>query len=205
MKHADDNPTLQQLIEELQSPDVLARYAAALDLGELGDTRAVEPLIAALDDAEGYVAGAAAMALGQIGDPRAVAPLVATLESGSVTGTFMTGGVVARALGNLGEAGFQALLTIMHDYAYHEFIGEPVAFRLGKLGDPRAIPALVEALRSYVYEIHAAAGRALASFGRDALPVLVEILHAGSAVWNASLQPVAEVLSRLGELAVEPL
>ncbi|MGZ6392534.1 MAG: HEAT repeat domain-containing protein, partial [Ktedonobacterales bacterium] len=132
MKHADDNPTLQQLIDELQSPDVLARYAAALDLGKLGDTLAVEPLIAALDDAEGYVAGAAAVALGQMGDPRAVAPLVATLEgggwdfrlaypeldeSGAVTSTFMTGGVVAEALGKLGEPGFQALLIILHEYA----------------------------------------------------------------------------------------
>ncbi len=220
MKHADDNPRLQQLIEELQSPDVLARYAAAIDLGEMGDSRAVEPLITALDDAEGYVAGAAAMALGQIGDSRAVAPLVAALEggggesrlaypelgvSGAITGTFSPGGVVTKALGKLGESGFQALLTILHDYADDEYIGGPVAYRLGELGDPRAIPGLIAALHSDVDEVRAAGAEALASFGEDGLSVLLDILHAGLAQWDSSFEPLVVALRKIGEPAVEPL
>lgn len=218
MKHSDDNKTLQQLIEEVQSPDVLTRYAAALDLGELGDTRAVEPLIAALSDAEGYVAGAAAMALGQIGDPQAVAPLVAKLEggddrlaypardeSGAITGTFINGGIVARALGKLGEPGFQALLTILHDYGGNEYVGGPAAYRLGELGDRRAIPALIAAFHSDVYEVRAAGADALASFGEDALSVLLDILRMGLAEWNSSLEPLVDALRRIGEPAVEPL
>ncbi|MGZ3584285.1 MAG: HEAT repeat domain-containing protein, partial [Ktedonobacterales bacterium] len=160
------------------------------------------------------------MALGQIGDPRAVAPLVATLdggggnfrltyaeldESGAVTGTFMTGGVVAKALGKLGEPGLQVLLTMLHDHADDEYVGQPVAYRLGELGDRRAIPALIAALRSDVYEVHASGAQALASFGNDALVVLLDILHAGSSTWGGSLQPLVYAFLRIGESAIEPL
>lgn len=218
MKHADDNQTLQQLIEELQSPDVLARYAAALDLGELGDPRAVEPLIAALSDAEGYVAGAAAMALGQIGDSRAVVPLVATLEggddrlaypqldeSGAVIGTFITGGVVARALGKLGEPGFRALLTILHDYADNEYVGQPVAYRLGKLGDRRAIPALIQAFRSDVDEVSMAGARAIARLGEPGLAALLDMLRSGLEAWEGNLYPICEALICIHAPAIVPL
>jgi hypothetical protein len=49
-------------------------------LGEIADTRAVEPLIAALEDDEEYVRQHAAEALGKIGDSRAVEPLIAVLD-----------------------------------------------------------------------------------------------------------------------------
>jgi len=44
-------------------------------LGELGDTRAVEPLINALNDENSWVRQSAASALGNIGDTRAEEPL----------------------------------------------------------------------------------------------------------------------------------
>ena len=57
-----------------------AREAAAEALGEIGDSRVVEPLVAALGDTDDDVREAAAEALGKIGDPRAVDPLTAALN-----------------------------------------------------------------------------------------------------------------------------
>jgi hypothetical protein len=64
-----------QLIERLHDPDVERRLPAAKFLGQLGDSRAVEPLIQALQDPTPAVRAAAAQALGALGDPRAVLAL----------------------------------------------------------------------------------------------------------------------------------
>jgi HEAT repeat protein len=49
-------------------------------LGEIKDTRAVEPLIAALKDNNSTVRWSAAEALGKIKDVRAIAPLIDAQE-----------------------------------------------------------------------------------------------------------------------------
>lgn len=56
--------------------DLIVRGRAALMLGKLGDTRAVEPLIRALDAPGFQTPLHAAEALGRIGDNRAVVPLM---------------------------------------------------------------------------------------------------------------------------------
>ena len=56
------------------------RVQAALVLGKLGDTRAVQPLIKALGDQNKTVRGIAAQALGQLGDASATDPLRALLK-----------------------------------------------------------------------------------------------------------------------------
>ncbi len=67
------------LVEALCSAAVWIRSNAAETLGDLGDTRAVEPLIAALKSAldcrDWQVADSAARALGRLGDTRAVETL----------------------------------------------------------------------------------------------------------------------------------
>jgi HEAT repeat protein len=63
------------LLVRNQHEDLIVRGRAALMLGKLGDTRAVEPLIEALD-APGYQTPIfAAESLGKLGDPRAIEPL----------------------------------------------------------------------------------------------------------------------------------
>lgn len=57
------------------------RRGAAQALGELGDTRAVDPLIAALYDEDEHVRSSVAVALGQLKDVRAVDPLIAATEN----------------------------------------------------------------------------------------------------------------------------
>lgn len=69
------------LVVTNQNEDTIARGRAALMLGMLGDTRAVEPLIRALD-APGYQTPLyAAEALGKLGDARAIPALRRLLES----------------------------------------------------------------------------------------------------------------------------
>ena len=49
-------------------------------LGEIGDSRAIEPLIQALKDKDKYIREWAADALGEIGNERAVEPLIEALK-----------------------------------------------------------------------------------------------------------------------------
>lgn len=61
-----------QNIQNLKSENSAARIEAAMTLGELNDTHAVEPLIQSLDDDNSSVRAEAAKALGWIKDNRAV-------------------------------------------------------------------------------------------------------------------------------------
>jgi HEAT repeat protein len=61
--------------------DLIVRGRAALMLGKLGDTRAVDPLIQALDAPGFQTPLYAAEALGKLGDLRAIPALLPLLES----------------------------------------------------------------------------------------------------------------------------
>ena len=93
----DDFDIILQALNDEEEP---TRANAAWALGELGDSRAVEPLLAALkeDDIE-WVRYMAARALGKLGDSRAFEPLIEALngESGRVSEG------AAEALGELGD------------------------------------------------------------------------------------------------------
>jgi hypothetical protein len=59
--------TFEEIQPQLQAADADLRAQAAYELGQIGDTRAIEPLIQALqNDAAGSVRAAAATALGQL-------------------------------------------------------------------------------------------------------------------------------------------
>jgi len=76
-KKADE---VDMLIQGLKDKNEGVRRMAAVALGEIKDTRAVEPLIAALKDNNRSVRWSAAEALGKIKDERAVGPLIDALE-----------------------------------------------------------------------------------------------------------------------------
>lgn len=76
-----DMASIDSFITILQHhPDLWARYDAASALGNLEDTRAIEPLLAALSDPASQVRRTVAGALGDLGDLRAVAPLIRQLR-----------------------------------------------------------------------------------------------------------------------------
>ena len=78
--------------------DLIVRGRAALMLGKLGDTRAVDPLIRALDAPGFQTPINAAQALGMLGDQRAIPPLLAF----AIAGKDKTRDVALEALQRLG-------------------------------------------------------------------------------------------------------
>ncbi len=78
-----DERAVNYLIESLiEDPDEEVRLKAALALGEIGDSAAVDSLILALQDNDSTVRTASANALGMIGDKTAVPHLIQTLKDG---------------------------------------------------------------------------------------------------------------------------
>lgn len=78
-----DNLSPESLIETLKSKDWRIRQEAAVNLGGIGDPKAVKPLIATLKDDDWRVQLAAVKALGQIGDTKASEPLEGLLKNSS--------------------------------------------------------------------------------------------------------------------------
>jgi len=81
------------------------RQKVATILGEIGDTRAIDPLREALKDPDIRVQCAAAGALGKIGDSGCIDSLILMLdhESASVQESASVRGAAATALGNIGN------------------------------------------------------------------------------------------------------
>ena len=100
------------LIEALgYQDDHNVRFAAALALGRVGDSRAVNPLISALED-QPRVREAAAKALGEIGDPSAVRNLIAALEDAD----WEISSTIAKALGKIGDPrATKPLINLLRD------------------------------------------------------------------------------------------
>jgi HEAT repeat protein len=82
-----------------------------------------------------------------------------------------TAGVAIRALGKwqVAEAGARIALFLHHPRERWRVFA---ANALRDIGDPRAIPPLIEALSDPVFTVRQAAARALVSFGADAEPAL---------------------------------
>jgi HEAT repeat protein len=117
------------------------RHNAASALGQIGDSRAVEPLIAVLSDADAGVRHNAASALGQIGDPRAVEPLIGVLSDSVVYVRCCT----VESLGQIGDPdAVQPLIAVLSDPEAH--VRRRAAYALGQIGDPDAVQPLITLL-----------------------------------------------------------
>ena len=90
---------IDELINALSFPDDHnVRFEAASALGEVGDSRCIEPLIEALDDSE-RVKEVAIRSLGKIGDQQAIPPLVEALQDQN----WEIRSMAARSLGTIGD------------------------------------------------------------------------------------------------------
>ncbi len=131
---------------------------AAERLGELGDSRAVEPLIVALNYRKNDTHRYAAEALGKLGDRRAVGPLIATLKNADT----VLAEKAAEALGKLGDpravdpliAFVDKLISTAdfvnpprgpegEEYERHPIEDAPLN-ALERIGEPKARQAVVE-------------------------------------------------------------
>lgn len=131
-------PDIEGAIGLLSSDDVQIRQFVAYLLGQVGDERALEALIDTLYDDHVGVRGAAANALGQICDPRAIPHLLPLVGDDNrqlaVWGAF--------ALTRLGEDYFHVMVNALRSDDVN--VRRSGILALEQLGDPRAIPHLLE-------------------------------------------------------------
>ena len=186
----------RQLVR-LRDISSFARAAAAGELGEFRDKRAVLPLIKALEDEYSHVRKASTVALGTIGDTRAANPLRVALKDQDPE-------VRASAAGALGKLDdprvVDPLATALKDLSTDVRVA--AARALGRVGTKNAVEPLLGAAGDGAEPVRHAARQALADIGR----------HAGLALTKAlghkdpQVRTVAqEALARTGRPAVRPL
>ena len=127
-------------IKALKGDDPESRAQAAVALGKLGNSAAVEPLIAVLQDQSSAVRGAAANSLGKFSDTHAVEPLIALLQDPDAK----VRALAARALGRLGDSRALAPLQKLAQDA-DETVRDKAREAVNKLGPSNA--ALDDLLR----------------------------------------------------------
>lgn len=146
---------VEPMINRLSSVVEFERMNAVKILGQIGDTRALEPLIEALKDKDWNVQEKTAEALGKIGDERAVEPLIYTLKDKSL--------IVRRAstvaLVKIGEPAVGPLIKALDDENW--YVRYYAAEVLGKIGDKRAVEPLKKALKDEIRNVRSKAAEAL--------------------------------------------
>ena len=160
--------TVDELIQQLNQSDVIARLHAVKALGETKDARAVEPLIAVLkDDKCGLQA---ANALAKIGQP-SVAPLCAALKDDSSIARRNA----AVALGKIKDSSaVKPLIAALNDE--NPIVRRNAANALGQIHDNRAVEPLTAALKDNSPIVRSNAALALKGMGKSDA-VVVDILH----------------------------
>ncbi len=157
---------------KLQDPDKNVRIQAALDIGSLGDSQALQALTAQLVlETDFFVRENITWAIVRMGQV-AVMPMLELLEHTDPTARFQA----AHALSKLGDTrAVNALVLALQDE--HLEVVQKAAFALGQLKDDTAIPALVALLGDKHPELQTTVQRALEGFGIAALPILEQVLH----------------------------
>jgi len=156
------------LLSALKDEQESLRQATIWALGQIGDTRATNPLIEALKDKQWKVREIAAEALGEIGDARSIEPLAVALKD-QIKDVRRS---AAWALGQIGDEhaieplvaainydltshgsnsaalalvrirnarGIEALVRLLDDWNK----GTAAALALGAIGDPRSVGTLI--------------------------------------------------------------
>lgn len=200
MENDYENEWLENCLAALKDPEAEVRFAAVMELGRLGDRRAVEPLAAILQDKNEieWLRSCAASALGKLSFDDVVAPLVNALQDkrfpvvraaiealGSVKSVnsvqplaVILGdktkrdlhAVTVTMLGRIGGEGISGLL-LGYWSSFNTGAKVRAAFALGEAGVPEAVPLLIEALGDRHVRLRATAASWLGSMN-DVLAVL---------------------------------
>jgi len=167
--------TVPVLIRSLDSPDHREVDYAVLALGFLKAEEAVPSLIKTLKRVPPADPDEIALALGRIGDHRAVEPLLEIAKEGWLMNTLW-------ALGNLRDPRAYPFLSEFLEEAldreqqeYHAIVVD-AAHALGRLGDRRAVPLLLRAMKSPDVRLQVNAARGLAELGAvEAIPLVEKL------------------------------
>jgi hypothetical protein len=161
----------QDQLARLQDTDAYERQRAAIALGNLGNTEAVEPLINALKDEDNFVRNFVVRSLGKLGDPRAADALIQAMNDENL----LVRRSAVIALGNLGSS--KAVDPLIKTTKNGDDLVRRAAVEaLGNLGDARGTETLIEALRDKDIYVRNGAAEALIHVGAAALPELVKVL-----------------------------
>lgn len=181
-----------------------AAILAAEGLGELGDPAAIPALLPLLEGDRSGLRLAATTSLEKLGlrlaqeDPTALEEVVPALARGLGDGDWRVARAASSALGSLGAAAVEPLLAALPALNAD---GQRYGLEaLGELQDPRAAPAVLEALRNpnpYVkLAAVTAAGKLTLAEAYDPLQALVDradpLLEFGSAEVQAALKAIKE-------------
>jgi len=159
---------VDELIQQLNQDDTIARLHAVKALGEAKDARAVSPLIAILKDPKCGVT--AANALAKIGQP-SVAPLSTSLKDNSSVARKNA----AIALGKIKDArAVSPLITALNDD--NPIVRRNAARALGEIHDKSAVEPLTAALKDGSPVVRRNAALALKEMGTSET-VVADILH----------------------------
>lgn len=171
-----DTRAVDGLIATLRDRDGSVRTIAAEALGRLGDPKAIKSLMALFKDSSKLVRVAATIALMQIGEAT-VEPLMEGLKDenfqvrlhsvealGGITSDYPTGRSWLKD-----SRPVPGLIALLKDK--DRAVREDAAIALGMIGDPIAVPALVEAMQDGTVRV-----RAIMALGMIADPRSVEPL-----------------------------
>jgi hypothetical protein len=156
----EDRGFVEREVGKLSSQRSWKRARAAHLLGDMGSTRAAEPLLAALRDGKREVRAAAARSLGSLQCLDAVEPLVDALVRGLVPRA-----VAGQALLTIGSASRDRLRGLV---PHPDPEVRAVAIELlGLVGDASDAELVAARLRDSAAEVRAKAGRALGRLGAE--------------------------------------
>jgi WD40 repeat protein/HEAT repeat protein len=178
---AKDRRAVERLIERLKGNDYYQMNLAGRTLGDIGDTRAVEPLIQAFVYAnQNFGNSELPRALGKLGDKKAVEPLRQVLKNPQqnmqpdVRMAIFEGLLLLKAPQALEDAAQE--LKSMAEKNWH-YQANPLLLALGRSRDSKAVP-LLESFLNNQQSCQAAAEALLLLGTKDALKMLEERLTA---------------------------
>jgi len=172
-----DKRAIKALIQALQDNSSSVRSSAAEKLGHFADQEVIKALIPKLEDESYFVRSWSAESLGKIGDSQAIVPLVTALSKEK---EIEVSCAIVRALGQFkGEShAVEALLPLLKNPEYDSDLRCQVALALGKLGDSKAVPPLIQTLSDKDDNVRFCSIEALGSLGDErALPILTHIME----------------------------
>jgi len=166
-------PTIPELIQDLQDEDFLIRCCAAAALGQIGSEASITALIQALQDEDYSVRASAAESLGKIGSEATIPELIQALQDKK----FSVRASAAEVLGRIGsETVIIALIQALEDD--NLLIRYRAAEGLVKIASEASVPALIQTLKKDHSPIRASAVEALCKTASEAsVTALIQALE----------------------------
>jgi HEAT repeat protein len=169
----DPNTVAGKWAAKLTDADYTVRERAVLNLGRLGEAKAVPELLSALDDADWHVRSAAIWAIFMVGDDSD-----ATVEAlAKIYLRDSSRFAMARASAALSQIGGKAhetfLKGIESPFWYVRYLG---ADALAREGNPDAIGPLIPLLNDGEFDVRLAAATALVELGGEGQEVIENAL-----------------------------